>query len=73
MKWISVEEKLPEVNKEVLAYDTQRIYICHREEFNGQYNEHWHICEDKCCYANACTGAITHWMELPEPPFVFAN
>ena len=66
MEWISTKDKLPSFNTKVLAYDTQRIYIAFREEF--EYNEHWVICEDQDCACVGCTGAIIYWMPLPELP-----
>ena len=35
---------------------------------DGSYQEHWPICDDSDCCCTGCTGAITHWMKLPEPP-----
>jgi hypothetical protein len=66
-KWISVKDRLPEFDIHVLAHDTQRSYICFRRE-EIEYNEHWGICEDCDCSCQGCTGAITHWMPLPDPP-----
>ena len=57
-QWIPVEERLPEENEQVIAY-------------NGVYNE-IHLCdyhdgmfED---YFGPFNGTITHWMPLPHPP-----
>lgn len=66
MEWISVDDALPEPNQKVLAYDTQRIYICYRSK-EQEYNEHWVICEENCS-CPGITSAVTHWMLLPEPP-----
>jgi len=65
--WIKVIDSLPNINTIVLAYDTNKIYICYRED-REDYNEHWIICEDQTCACTGCTGAITHWMELPKSP-----
>ncbi len=65
-EWISVKDEIPPPMKEVLCYDTQRIYIAYRDEEN-EYNEHWIICEE-CCSCTGCTGAITHWMPLLPSP-----
>ena len=67
MNWISVENQVPQPNEKVLCFDTQRIYIAFREH-GTIYNEHWTICEEQDCSCVGCTGAITHWMPLPEPP-----
>jgi len=56
--WISVEDKLPEENQNVIAY-------------NGVFNE-IHLCdfhdgifED---FYGPFDGTITHWMQLPQAP-----
>jgi hypothetical protein len=66
-EWISVKDRLPEFDKLILCHDTQKTYIAFRHKEN-EYNEHWQICENSCCLCNGCTGAITHWMPLPESP-----
>ena len=77
MEWISVYREsslgdvmmcVPYFNKKVLACDGGgRVYIAYRRE-ESKYNEHWSICEDQNCSCIGCTGAISHWMALPEPP-----
>ncbi len=67
MEWISVKDRLPEFNEKVFCYDTQMVYIAFRK-VEEEYNEHWCICEDSCCSCVGCTGAITHWIPLPQPP-----
>lgn len=66
MEWINVKDRLPEFETMVLAYDTQKIYICYRP-IENEYNEHWKIC-DECCSCYGATGAIICWMPLPKPP-----
>lgn len=68
MKWISVEDQLPAKGLKVLCYDSSRIYIAYRFPVEDEYNEHWGICEESDCSCVGCTGAITHWMPLPELP-----
>ncbi len=63
-KWISVEERLPENFKRVLAYAIHgsALYLnCNYFEatFNGDF---WYECVDSC---RIC---VTHWMPLPTPP-----
>ncbi len=67
MGWINVKESRPEFFRPVLAFDTQRIYIAFRPK-EDEYNEHWIVCDDSDCGCNGCTGAITHWMPLPNDP-----
>lgn len=64
-EWISVEERLPEVNKNVLVFfpgiegNKPHIYVSFllpRKEF----------------VLETVHGPVTHWMPLPEPPEVKA-
>ena len=57
-KWISVEERLPEMYKNVLVIRTDgKIRLDAIGSLSVWYEEVWH------------TGnPITHWMPLPEPP-----
>ena len=64
--WIKIEDALPTFLEQVLCWDTQMIYIAYRP-VEIEYNEHWTIC-DQSCSCNGCTGAITHWMPLPDKP-----
>lgn len=53
-KWISVEERLPEPGKWVLAY-------C------GSY-ANWFVLNKWCGTEWLHVMPVTHWMPLPEPP-----
>lgn len=66
-RWVKCEDRLPDFNIKILAYDNQRIYIAYRPQ-EQEYNEHWTVCEENDCDCNGCTGAITHWMPLPPVP-----
>ena len=76
MKWISVEDRLPEKNKKVL------IWI---EGYSAHSGMHWTrkgywLCPwhgdrwaeafmDKACeHLDMGFAEVTHWMPLPEPP-----
>ena len=65
--WVSVDDHLPKAGEMVLAWDTQRIYICHMPD-EEEYNEHWIIAPEKADWMWGITGPITHWMPLPKPP-----
>jgi hypothetical protein len=56
MRWISVEERLPEHSGLVLAYyDCGTCDVTFHRYGGGWYGD----CED---------GHVTHWMPLPQPP-----
>ena len=61
-EWISVEDRLPEDDSDVLAYsgigEESRIYLaCYS---NGVWFD--------CVFNAPATDTTTHWMPLPEPP-----
>jgi len=56
MKWISVEDRLPEEGVEVLLTDGLRMDVDH----------YYHGKND--CWANCPYITPTHWMPLPGPP-----
>ncbi len=68
-EWINVKDRLPRVSIPVLAATCGEVYIATLPG-GEEYNEHWTICEEQCCSCVGCTGAITHWMPLPNPPDV---
>lgn len=63
-QWISVKERLPEIEKSVLIYypkwDGDEIQVAKLEGDGMMF--------DICGEFNIGTGVITHWMPLPEPP-----
>ena len=60
-KWISVEERLPEPDTDVLARRSIGIGVeCYHKEDGGYWS--W----DEYCGK----WRVTHWMLLPEPPEV---
>ena len=67
MKWIDVDHELPPFDVQVLAYDTQKMYIAYREH-DLEYNEHWMICSKQDCCQWNITGPVRYWMPLPKPP-----
>jgi hypothetical protein len=62
-KWISVKDKLPPFNHEVLIYDGESFHLgsLYNYEFVGDENE-WIQQRD------GHSIDATHWMELPSPP-----
>ena len=58
MKWISVDEKLPELFEDVLMYDSYGVMVgCMNSSL-----EFWRYDE------TSPEIAVTHWMPLPESP-----
>lgn len=71
MKWVSVKEQLPEIDKKVLVVtdgdgyeENKEVFICHRKLFALKDSTKMGLRWD---YAYSC-GAITHWCEIPEKP-----
>jgi len=68
MKWISVEERLPEYSKRILLCNraqNMKIVVGYRA-YTHKYGEHYKIA---CCHEQD-KGYIspTHWMPLPDLP-----
>ena len=70
-EWISVEDKLPPYNRDVLVYRpnmAMRIlvdnYAWHYRDDDDEWYEDWTLC-GKDTNGNP---VITHWAYLPEPP-----
>ena len=64
-EWISVKDRLPKSNQEVLVYrgghigDLMNVYIyVGNDKWEDEYG-YWSVTDDE---------GITHWMPLPEPP-----
>ena len=60
--WISVKDRLPEKNKDVLCCTSDKYeqpFIGYRDKYNGLW------CKGRWAYT---WGKITHWMPLPAPP-----
>lgn len=62
-RWISVEERLPDKDKDVMCYSDKNggyMFFGYRGWISGEWMEggSLHI------------GDVTHWMPLPEPPEV---
>ena len=74
-RWISVKERLPEINKKVLVIFRNRIALAVIEENKDEFTKQGKFTVWKClklhkddiyeCYP---WNDITHWMPLPEAP-----
>lgn len=67
-KWISAEERLPEVSVRLLAYEySAALLVYDGEHMHEAYYCHttkmWHDASDEDHIID-----VTHWMPLPEPP-----
>ena len=63
MKWISVEDRLPENNTDYLIYSQGEVFVCRYWGNIGKW-----LSGDARCSNNQL---VTHWMPLPpcpEPP-----
>ena len=70
-EWISVEDKLPPYNRDVLVYRPNMAmkilvdnYAWHYRDDDDEWYEDWALC-GKDTNGNP---VITHWAYLPQPP-----
>ena len=65
MQWISVEDKLPEIQRPVLVCTLIGDQFVAWREHEKETNRDWRYSE--CCGCSV-TQDITYWMPLPELP-----
>lgn len=70
-EWISVKDKLPPYNRDVLVYRpnmAMKFLVDNYEGYYGEDDDEWH--EGWAKYGNDIHGKpiITHWAYLPQPP-----
>lgn len=70
-EWISVEDKLPPYNHNVLVYRpnmAMEILVDNYSEYYGEDDDEWH--EGWALYGEDAYGnpVITHWAYFPQPP-----
>lgn len=61
--WISVEERLPDIDAEVLIYTDEGLYDV--AQYSGG-ERFWTLERNPVCWVTA--SGVTHWLPLPEPP-----
>jgi hypothetical protein len=73
--WISVKDRLPEINQVVGLLDTNRWMNTGTDEFDANWHGAGYLCEFGDKYWSVfsetrawCLDAVTHWMPLPAPP-----
>lgn len=67
MKWISVKERLPEIDLYVLIFcPKSSIQIASLQRRCDSYNLQWIL--DQPCDEYSADGFVTHWMPLPDFP-----
>lgn len=69
MNWISVKDRLPELEVAVLVYDGSNVDIAWPTGFRERYEQDlvpmWNYNFCQCCYYPE---EPTHWMPLPKGP-----
>ena len=70
-EWISVKDKLPPYNRDVLVYRpnmAMKFLVDNYEGYYGEDDDEWH--EGWVRYGKDVHGnqVITHWSYLPQPP-----
>lgn len=59
MKWISVKDKLPKLDKDVLVWDGNYMSVMWIDRNENRFKSMDSLYHD-----------VSHWMPLPEPPKV---
>ena len=70
-EWISVDDKLPPYNRDVLVYRPNMAMKFLVDNYDGYYGEddaEWHEGWAKYGKDIHNNPLITHWMPLPQPP-----
>ena len=70
-EWVSVKDKLPPYNLDVLVYRpnmAMKIFVDNYAGYYGEDDDEWH--EGWAKHGKAIQGKsiITHWAYLPQPP-----
>ncbi len=68
MKWISIDERLPEIDENVILYDGTEVFCGTHHKNNMKESYFGNQCCDGVCYGWYEKDPITHWMPLPEVP-----
>ena len=69
MEWISVKDRLPELNTWVLAYDYKKeLIVCSYTTTNDHLGVLWNMLSSGCGCCDGDFEGVTHWMPLPPKP-----
>lgn len=63
-KWISVDDRLPDIDTEVLICTDKGLYYDVAQYSGGK--KFWTLERNPDCWVTV--SGVTHWMPLPEPP-----
>ena len=70
-EWISVEDRLPEKNQQVLIYEHGRISETFYVRSHAKNPTHWETLPFMASHGYPVPSdwqSVTHWQPLPEPP-----
>ena len=68
MEWVSIKEKLPELNKPVLVYGGTENHPCKNKYMLQSSFYKMSNCDVIVCGRDDMYWRATHWTELPPPP-----
>lgn len=69
MEWISVKDRLPELETWVLAYSAKDDLIaCSFTRIGNQHPIIWNLLSSGCGCCDSDLEEVTHWMPLPDKP-----
>lgn len=69
MDWISVKDRLPEINQWVISYSPNfRSSIAITQYEKSTDESFWSLLSSGCGCCDGVMQNVTHWMQLPELP-----
>lgn len=72
MKWIKVEDFLPNINQKVISFNGDYIAITFLETHDSKHLENgrywWNLLSSGCGCCDTDMKNVTHWMPIPENP-----
>lgn len=68
MEWISVKDRLPELDTFILSTDGEIVATTIRQISDQDDEETWNYFTSGCGCCDSDMKNVTHWMPLPKPP-----